>query len=123
NPESFLTLQVEYELLTQRLVKKKQRCKKLARREKALKARCRQLEANLQDRPLGERAETTYLNIIGALMELLLTGPGDHSPAPRFRRQADVIKALLARHEGKPGLSQRTLQAKLAAANQQLRAN
>lgn len=121
--ETFLALKAEHDRLEKRLIKQKRRCKRLQGQKKSLKAHCHQLEETQQHRPLGERAETTYLNIIAALMELLLPSPGDSSPAPRFRRQADVIEALLARHEGKPGLSQRTLQAKLAAANQRFRAS
>jgi hypothetical protein len=39
-----------------------------------------------------------------------------------FKDQAAIIAALLARHEGKPGISQRTLEDKFAASRRSLAA-
>lgn len=70
----------------------------------------------------GERAETTYLNIIGGLVELML----GKSPAGKvqsvFDNQAAIIDALLGHHSGKPGISPRTLEEKFAAAKRSLTA-
>ncbi len=70
--------------------------------------------------PLHPRAETTYLNIIGALVDVMLSQSPGGQRYSSFNSQADVISALLAHHEGKPGLSQRTLEDKLAAARREL---
>jgi hypothetical protein len=70
----------------------------------------------------GERAETTYLNIIGAMVALMLS----NTPEPNsrsysvFDSQAAIIAALLGHHEGKPGISARTLEEKFAAAKRSL---
>jgi hypothetical protein len=72
------------------------------------------------EKPLGRREETTLLNITGALLGLLL----GKSPAGKahsvFNDQTAVIDALLAEHEGKPGIAKRTLEEKLAAAKRSL---
>lgn len=81
-------------------------------------------EEGLQDggKPLTPRAETTYLNIIGGLLALML----GKSPAGKaqsvFDNQAAIISALLAHHADKPGIAQRTLEEKFAAANRSLTA-
>jgi hypothetical protein len=68
----------------------------------------------------GNRAETTYLNIIGGMLALML----GKSPAGKafsvFDNQAAIINALLEHHNGKPGVSQRTLEEKFAAAKRSL---
>jgi len=70
----------------------------------------------------GERAETTYLNIIGGLMGLMLgKSPGGNAQSV-FDNQAAIIAALLAHHDGKPGISARTLEDKFAAAKRSLTA-
>jgi hypothetical protein len=71
---------------------------------------------------LKSRAETTYLNIIGALLTLLL----GHSPGgirySVFNTLESVISALIAHHSGRPGITERTLWAKFADAKRQLSA-
>lgn len=75
----------------------------------------------LQDHlPMHPRSETTYLNIIGALVDVMLAQSPGRQRYSCFDTQADVINALLAHHEGKPGLSRRTLEDKFAAARREL---
>ena len=69
---------------------------------------------------LNLRAETTYLNIIGALLELMLNKTPAGKPQSVFDSQSAIIGALLANNEGKPGISQRTLDDKFAAAKRSL---
>lgn len=66
---------------------------------------------------LGPRAETTYLNIIGALLELVRT--------PRSGRdsEAAVIRELIENYGDKPGISKTTLEAKFAQARRVLNSN
>jgi hypothetical protein len=71
----------------------------------------------------GPRSETTYLNIIGALLTLLLGKSPSGAAYSSFHNMAAVISALLAHHEGTPGLSERTLWDKLAQARKHLEAS
>lgn len=71
----------------------------------------------------GERAETTYLNIIGALLGLMLGGSPAGKPYSSFDSQAAVISALLGNYPGKTGLAARTLEEKFAEAKRSLSAS
>ena len=72
------------------------------------------------DSPPGPRAESTYLNIIGGLLSLLLGKSPSGAPYSSFRSMESVISALLAHHENLSGISERTLWSKLAQARRQL---
>lgn len=61
------------------------------------------------------RAETTFLNIIGAMLGLMLGKTPAGRPQSLYEDQVAVISALLANYGGKPGISQRTLEEKFAA--------
>ena len=80
----------------------------------------RQREPEKQAREPGPRAESTYLNIIGALLSLLLGKSPGGAPYSSFRNMDSVISALLAHHEHLPGISERTLWSKLAQARRHL---
>lgn len=75
------------------------------------------------DSALAPRSETTYLNIVGALLKLLLGNGPSGKPYSSFRTIESVIGALLAHYEGHPGIAERTLWAKLAAAKRQIETN
>ena len=66
-------------------------------------------------KPLNGRQTTTFLNIIGALLELI------HSPRPGRDSEASVIRELLDNYSEKPGISKRTLEDKFADAKRSLR--
>lgn len=70
----------------------------------------------------GERAETTYLNIIGAMLALMLGKSPNGQAYSVLDNQSAIIAALLGHHEGKPGISARTLEEKFAAAKRSLSA-
>lgn len=72
--------------------------------------------------PLSPRSETTYLNIIAALLTLLLGKSPGGRPYSNFRTMESVIDAMVAHFGGCPGISERTLWAKLAEAKRQIRA-
>lgn len=72
------------------------------------------------ERPLPERAETTYQNIIGGLVLLMLGRTPAGKPQSVYQSQAAIIEALLAHHEGKPGISRRTLEEKFSQAKRML---
>jgi len=69
---------------------------------------------------LSDRAEITYLNIIGAMLDLLLGETPSGNPYSTFTTQADIIKTLEAHHNKKQGISKRNLEEKFADANRQL---
>jgi hypothetical protein len=70
---------------------------------------------------LGERAETTYLNIIGGLLALMLSKSPAGMAQSVFDSQAAIISELLAHYENKPGIAKRTLEEKFAEANRSLK--
>lgn len=76
----------------------------------------------LPEHTLPPRSETTYLNIIGGLLTLLLGKSPSGTPYSSFETMESVISALIAHHEGRPGISERTLWAKFAAAKRQINA-
>ena len=75
------------------------------------------------ERELGLRSESTYLNIIGGLLTLLLGKSPAGKSYSSFQNMDAVVSALLAHHEGRPGISERTLWSKLAQARRHLEAS
>lgn len=73
--------------------------------------------------PVGHRSESTYLNIVGGLLGLLLGKSPGGAPYSSFHTLEAVISALLAHHAGRPGISERTLRAKFTAARRHLSAS
>lgn len=69
---------------------------------------------------IGPREQTTYLNIIGSLVALMLDKSPAGKPLSVFDSQSAILEALLARHAGLQGLSQRTLEEKFAAAKRSI---
>lgn len=79
-------------------------------------------ESPIPSADIGKRSETTYLNIIGGLLALMLGKSPAGNPQSSFENQAAIIAVLLAHYDGKPGIAQRTLEDKFAAANRSLTA-
>ncbi|EOX6785730.1 hypothetical protein ACPU7Y_000547 [Pseudomonas aeruginosa] len=71
--------------------------------------------------PISDRAETTYLNIIGGMLELMLGHSPSGAPYSNFRTQEAVVSALVAHHSGVMGITERTLNGKFANARRRLR--
>ncbi|MEL4887360.1 hypothetical protein N6P31_09785 [Pectobacterium betavasculorum] len=71
--------------------------------------------------PITDRAEATYLNIVGGMLDLML----GQSPAgiaySTFRTQDAIVSALIAHYGGAMGIAERTLQGKFALARRKLR--
>lgn len=63
------------------------------------------------------RSETTYLNIIGGLLNLMLGTSHGGQKQSVFENQGAIISAMLAHFEGMPGISVRTLEGKFSEAN------
>jgi hypothetical protein len=72
------------------------------------------------DSAMSARAETTYLHIIGALLDVMLGHTPSGQAYSRFKTQESIVSAMLAHHGQRLGISERTLHAKFAAARRQL---
>ncbi|MGZ8927958.1 MAG: hypothetical protein ACXW03_05825 [Methylobacter sp.] len=121
NAETFRTLQADRDALATRLEKAKKAYRNLQQEYDAIKGERDSLKTIVEKMAApGERAETTYLNIIGGLLGLML----GKSPAGKqqsvFDNQAAIISALLGHYEGKRGIAARTLEEKFAAAKRSL---
>jgi hypothetical protein len=69
----------------------------------------------------GERAEATYLNIVGAMLELML-GKSDAGRALSiYTSQAAIIDALITHNPKTDGISKTTLEGKFADARRRLK--
>jgi len=72
-------------------------------------------------RAISHRAETTYLNIIGAMLALMLGQSPAGVPYSRFRTQEAIVSAMLANCGGAVGITERTLNGKFANARKNVR--
>ena len=68
----------------------------------------------------GPRSESTYLNIVGGLLTLLLGKSPSGMPYSSFLTQEAIISAMVAHHGNAMGINERTLQAKFAMARRNL---
>ena len=123
NADTYRALQADRDALKARIERAEEWAKTiiaernlLAGERDALKA------ASVKASVPGERAETTYLNIIGAMLSLMLGKSPAGKPLSVFENQATIIEALIANHEGTAGISPRTLDDKFAAARRSLTA-
>jgi hypothetical protein len=80
----------------------------------------RMSDALQSSQSMSARAETTYLHIIGALLDVVLGHAPSGQPYSHFKTQESVISVILAHHGQRLGISERTLHAKFAAARRQL---
>ncbi len=76
----------------------------------------------LPEPPLNPRKETTYLNIIGGLLGLMLGTTHGGQKGSVYGSQAAIISALLAHYSNKPGMGDTTLEQKFAEANRSIKA-
>ncbi|PLC52867.1 hypothetical protein CR155_15790 [Pollutimonas nitritireducens] len=69
---------------------------------------------------ISDRAETTYLNIIGGMLTLILGTSPSGKAYSSFRTQEAVVSALVAHHQSVMGITERTLNGKFASAKRRL---
>ncbi len=87
----------------------------------ALSATYASREANdKQTGQLGPRSESTYLNIVGGLLTLLLGKSPGGTPYSSFETLDSIISTMIAHYGDRPGISERTLWSKLAAAKRHI---
>jgi hypothetical protein len=123
NADAFRALQADRDAARAELEKAKAWATETIREMDAMRGERDSLRAMVEKMSApGERAETTYLNIIGAMLALMLGKSPAGNPQSVFDNQAAIIAALLGHHEGKPGIAARTLEEKFAAAKRSLNA-
>ena len=122
NAESFRALQADRNALKARIDKATEVFRNLKQEKDTVESERDSLRAIVEKMNTpGDRAETTYLNIIGGLLGLLLGRTPADKPQSVFSSQAAIISALLAHYGGKPGISDTTLEGKFAEAKRTLR--
>lgn len=71
--------------------------------------------------PISDRSETTYLHIVGGMLELLLGKSPSGTPYSSFRTQDAIVTAMVAHHARLMGITERTLNGKFAQARRKIR--
>jgi hypothetical protein len=122
NADSFRVLQADRDALKTRIEKAIDAYQALRQERDKIEGERASLAAMVEKMNIpGARAETTYLNIIGGLLGLML----GKSPAGKaqsvFDNQSMVIAAMLAHHGHLAGVSDTTLQNKFAEANRSIK--
>jgi hypothetical protein len=121
NADAYRALQVDRDALRARLEKAAEEYRKLRAERDALIVERDALTEQTKDlQNPGPRAGTTYMNIIGALLAVML----GKSPAGKansvFTSQSAVIDQVLAHYENKPGISRRNLEDKFSESKKSL---
>ena len=120
NKDAYQALQAERDGLRARLEKAADEYRKLrSERDELVLEKAKLTDETKPAKDLGLRAETTYLNIIGGLVSLFLMKAPSGNPHSVFRSQSALIDQLMANFK-KPGITQRTLEEKFAAAKKSL---
>lgn len=123
NADSFLALQADRDALREELEQAKAWAAVKLNELDAMRIERDELLARIGSASTpSERAEATYLNIIGALLALMLGKTPAGNPQSVYNSQAAIIDALLAHGNDRPGISKRTLEEKFAEANRSLTA-
>jgi FtsZ-binding cell division protein ZapB len=119
--EAYQTLETERDALKTRHDALSKRFKTLREEKEAIEGERDSLKSIVgkMSEP-GLRAETTYQNIIGALLNCITGKIPSSRPHPSFPTETEVIEAILLTYPKHPGLSQRTLQGKFAEAKKSL---
>ncbi len=122
----FISLETGQAMLVERLALKsaleqsKRQLRDLQEKHDGLLKQSRVIPACSQC-PISDRAEATYLNIIGGMLELMLGQSPSGTPYSSFKTQEAVVSALVAHHSGVMGIAERTLNGKFATARRRVR--
>jgi hypothetical protein len=120
NKDAYQALQADRDALKARLEKAADAYRKLrAERDDLVTANEKLADQLKPSKDVGLRAETTYLNIIGGMLALFMMKTPAGKPHSVFSSQSSLIDQLLANFN-KPGITERTLQEKFAAAKKSL---
>lgn len=123
NAESFRALQVDRDAMRARLEKATDVYRALKQDRDTISGERDSLAAMVEKMSVpGASAKTTYLNIIGGLLGLMLGKSPAGKPQSVFENQSMVIAAMLAHHGHLSGVSDTTLQNKFAESNRSIKA-
>jgi hypothetical protein len=121
NLDAYQALKAERDGLRARLERAAEEYRKLrSDRDRLLAEKPVPAEVASPPKPLGPRAETSYLNIIGAMAELFLAKTPAGKPHSVFTSRGAVIDALVASYGDRDGISKRGLEDKFAAGRKSL---
>lgn len=127
NSEAFKALQVDRDAIKLENEKLKKLNQELTRDKEELKLENESIKACIEKMTassnLSIKAETTYLNIIGAMLELILGKSPAGTKHSIFDTQAAIISALMGYHSDKQGISARNLEQKFSDANKSLKSS
>jgi hypothetical protein len=123
NADSFRALQVDRDALKTRVDKAIEVYQSLRQERDKIEGERASLAATVEKMNVpGARAETSYLNIIGGLLGLML----GKSPAGKdqsvFQNQSMVIDSMLGNYPNSPGISSSNLEKQFADANRSIKA-
>ena len=119
--DSFRALQADRDALKARVEKAAEEYRKLRSERDALVAERDALAEQIKNpQDPGPRAQTTYLNIIGAMVAVVLGKSPAGKPNSVFNSQSAMIDQVLAHYNGKPGISRRSLEEKFAEGKKSL---
>ncbi len=119
--DAYRRLKADHDKLDSKLKAAEENYRELRESKEDLERINQSLDAALEKKAIPDgRSETTYLNIIGSMLRLMLAESPGGQPHSIFESQSAIISSLLAHNEGRPGISQRTLEEKFAAANREL---
>jgi len=119
NADAFRALQADRDALKARIEKAEEWAKSIIAERNALLGERDSLRAMVDK--VNTTTETTYLNIIGGLLSLMLGKSPKGEKLSVYESQSAIISAMLAYHEGKPGIAARTMEDKFAAANRSIK--
>jgi hypothetical protein len=116
NADTFRTLQADRDGLNARIIKAEAWAKTIMAEKSELTRRNDELAVQVTEMdPLDPRERTTFLNIIGGMLELI--------KSPRKGRDSDaaVIRELLENYGERQGIKKSTLESKFADANRSIK--
>ncbi len=123
NADSFRALQADRDAARTELEKAKARVATLANQLNTTEGERDSLRAIVDKMAQpSAKAETTYLNIIGGLLGLMLGKTPSGQKGSIYGSQEAIISALLGHYNGKQGISPTTLENKFAEANRSIKA-
>lgn len=117
NKDAYLALQTDRDALKAKVIELNKKYDDSLTESMALKL-C--IEKMTAPKEVGDREESTYLNIIGGLLGLMLGKSPAGVEQSVYINQATIISALLGHYSHKAGLSPRTLDSKFAKANKSI---
>ena len=119
NKDAFLALQVDRDASRVKVIELTKQLEESLAESMALKSCMERMTPSSKE--VGEREESTYLNIIGGLLGLMLGKSPAGAMQSVYINQGAIVSALLGHYDHKAGISARTLEGKFSAANKSIK--